>query len=183
VIGLLFSTLPHPIVDASMDNQFAGLLTGMRLQIFELAAAWQCRSRVVEIFGGKKGKSEAFICSNTQPPALLHINSESRGAILKKCKPWHPQLKETAAHAHYVLHVKYMGVEKLSCLQNVYVNLEHVTLLIENWIWNLGPLEFYNLRSLCIDVKGGVRHPTSSSSCIELRNSDHFICMILPIRR
>lgn len=144
-----FSATHHPSVAAAMPTQFADLPTEIRLQIFDLAAIWQCRPQAIEIF-----EKDGIVYSKTPPPALLHVNHESRDVILKKYKPWLPRFKGTAAFKPFTAMVDKMGVDKVSHLQNVYINLEDDTLLIENPIRNLGPLECYNLRTLRIDVEG-----------------------------
>lgn len=80
--------------------------------------------------------------------------------IPKIYKPWLSRFKGTAAHEPYAAIAKEMGDKKMSCLQNVYINLERGTLMMRHhWRRILGSIEGDNLRFLSIDLVPCGRFP------------------------
>lgn len=136
---------------------FNTLPVELRLTIFEFALADR-KPRNVEVFI-KSGE----IYSGTPPPPLLHVNSESRHITLKFYKPWLPayrNLSEEKAgsgvwspaltYTPWEEVIKEHGLEKVSRLQNVCVDLEYDTLLMtgHEFPYPLGPLDEEHILSV-----------------------------------
>jgi hypothetical protein len=128
-----------------------GLPAEITIQIIELAVR-QCNAQIIPI---RRSDVNGELYSTVKAPALIHVNYECRNIALKEYKPWLSLFKGTKAHRPYEALVKKKGVAKISCLQNVLINLEHDTLLLADInITHFGQLEYCHLRSLCINMEG-----------------------------
>jgi hypothetical protein len=109
---------------------FADLPVEIRLEIFELAASWQCRPRIVGIV-----EKNGVVYSASPPPALLHVNTEARDVVMKIYKPWASSLKETATVKHLEDSMRKLGAAKawrITRLQNVYIHPKDDILMMDD---------------------------------------------------
>jgi hypothetical protein len=118
---------------------FNDLPPEIRNQIYDLAL-YTLKPRVVTVH-----VHEGRIFPTTAPPALLHVNCDSRSYALYRYKPWLPEFDGSAGHERYkdvaTAHADHIasfsnpnakGAQKsLSSLENIIVDLEKDILLIE----------------------------------------------------
>ncbi|KAH7417626.1 hypothetical protein BKA64DRAFT_740105 [Cadophora sp. MPI-SDFR-AT-0126] len=129
---------------------FEALPYEIRLEIFRVAANTEHTPRVIEVF-----YKDGQLYSKQQPPALLHVCQLSRHVVQKIYKPWLPQFAGTVAHKPWETQVKKKGVERLSKLQNVYIDMEFDILLLNSKIYRagmLGEIEQQLLRNMAVEM-------------------------------
>ncbi|RDL39335.1 uncharacterized protein BP5553_03675 [Venustampulla echinocandica] len=149
-----------------MPKTFIDLPVALRLLIFKLAVKGERLPRDVEVV-----LKDGLIYPNRPPPALLHVNRESRYVTLKFYKPWLPQYEGTAAYKPWV------GVENASSLENVCIDLKRDTLVLRGRITSLlrllGPLERSHLRSVAINVWDMFEIAPLARNLLSLKNLEY----------
>jgi 2EXR family/Chromo (CHRromatin Organisation MOdifier) domain len=144
-----------------MPAQFSSFPWELRHQIYHLALDRTPRNVEVEVRDGR-------VVSKTPPPALLHLNRESRDFVLSAYKPWLPQFAGTPAHTPYAaLLAKYRPSKTcpVSCLDDVCFDMERDTLFCKSmfisphvasgWPTPLfGRIEESCLREMTVNIEG-----------------------------
>jgi hypothetical protein len=149
-----------------MRAQFSSLPWELRNQIYDLALDRTPRSVEVEVRDGR-------VVSKTPPPALLHLNRESRDLVLSVYKPWLPQFAGTPAHSPYAaLLARYRPSKThcVSCLDDICFDMERDTLFCRSvfvsphaatgWpVFLFGRIEESCLRTMTVNITGHLRFP------------------------
>ena len=144
-----------------MPSGFSSLPFELRHQIYDQALDRTPRNVEVEVRNGK-------VVPKTPPPALLHVNRESRNFVLSIYKPWLPQFAGSPIHARYAaLLAKYdhSKNQPVSCLDNVCFDMEHDMLFCQGrlskdltgWPAQLfGRLEQLCLKNMVVNIDGNL---------------------------
>lgn len=143
-------------------TRFSSLPSELRIHIYELVLGNRSpRIVTVEV-------CDDTVYPKSRPPALLHVNQESRAVVLKIYKPWLPQFAGSAAHAPYAaLLAKYRpaksrGKNAISCLDFVCFDLDRDTLFCRSRLppsGLFGRIEELCLKKLAVNIDGFVNFP------------------------
>jgi len=141
-----------------MPSGFSSLPFELRHQIYDQALDRTPRNVEVEVRNGK-------VVPKTPPPALLHVNRESRNFVLSIYKPWLPQFAGLPAQAPYAALLAELDPSEgqpVSCLDDICFDIEHDMLFYQRrlstgWPAQLfGRIEQMCLKKMAVNIDGNL---------------------------
>ncbi|KAN0095994.1 hypothetical protein V8E51_014799 [Hyaloscypha variabilis] len=159
-----------------MPLQFSTLPSELRHQIYDHALDRSPRNIEVEVLAGK-------VVPKTPPPALLHLNRESRYFVLSIYKPWLPEFAGSPFQAPYaglLAKLDRSEGQPVSCLDDVCFDLEQDMLLCQGRLstryttaWPVqvfGCIEELYLRNMAVNIDGNLDNKYFVEALLKARN-------------
>ncbi|KAE9371060.1 hypothetical protein N431DRAFT_425747 [Stipitochalara longipes BDJ] len=160
-----------------MVSQFSSLPFELRHHIYSHALDRSPRNVEVEVREGR-------VVPKTPPPALLHLNRESRNFVLSVYKPWLPQFAGSPCHSPYAALLAKFDPSKgqpVSCLDDVCFDMKQDMLFCQRMLTSqhttagwpaqlFGRIEELCLRNMAVNIEGNIDNRLTMAAVLKAKN-------------